>query len=62
MIQILNGLKKPFQYFKWHDKSTACYDILDFKTFVKSLQGKCLVIERHMMQIQGILLQDLKFN
>ena len=47
---------------KWADKSTTSYDILDFKAYIKKLEGKYLVIERHMLQIQGILLQCLKLN
>ena len=34
----------------------------DFKCYIKDLQAKYLVIERNMLQIQGILLQYLKFN
>ena len=41
---------------KWADKSTTSYDILDFKSYIKDLQRKYLVIERHMFKIQGILL------
>ena len=44
------------------DKSTTGYDMLDFKSFTKSLTRKTLVIERHILQIQGILLHHLKFN
>ena len=33
--------------------------MLDFKSYIKNVQGKYLVIERHMLQIQGILLQYL---
>ena len=36
--------------------------MLEFKRYIKHLQGKYLVIERHMLQIQGILLQYLLFN
>ena len=35
---------------KWPDKSTN-YDMLDFKSYIKNLQGEYLVIERHMLQI-----------
>ena len=31
------------------------YDMLDFKSYTKSLTLKYLVIERHMLQIQGYL-------
>ena len=46
----------------WPDKSTESYDMLDFKSHIKNLQGKYLVIKHHMLQIQGILLQYLEFN
>ena len=36
--------------------------MLDFKSYIKSLERKYLVIERHKLQIQGLLLQYLKFN
>ena len=36
--------------------------MLDFERYTRSLTHKCLVIERHMLQIQGILLQYLKFK
>ena len=38
---------------KWADKSTTYYDILDFKSYVKSLAHKYLVIEspRHTFAI-----------
>ena len=49
-------------YNKWPDKSTTSYNMLDFKSYLKKLYGKYLVIERHMLQIQGILLQYLKLN
>ena len=39
---------------KWPDKSTTSYDMLDIKS---NLRNKYLVIERHMLHIQGILLQ-----
>ena len=41
---------------KWPNKSTTGYDMLDFKSYIKSLTRKYLVIGRHMLQIQGILL------
>ena len=44
---------------KWPDKSTTSYDKLDFKSYTKSLTRKYLVIERHMLQTHGILLQYL---
>ena len=48
---------------KWPDKSTTSYDMLDFKSYIKSLTRENLVIGRHnMLQIQGIPLQYLKFN
>ena len=50
------------QSFKWPDKSTTSYDRLDFKSYLKNLSGKYLAIERHMLQIQGILLQYLYIN
>ena len=46
----------------WTDKSTTSYDMLYFKCYIKSLTRKYLVIERHMLQIQFILLQHLKLN
>ena len=49
-------------YPKWPDKSTTSYNMLHFKSYIKNLYGKYLVIERHMLQIQGILLQYLKFD
>ena len=42
---------------KLPDKSTTSYDKLDFKSYIKSLTRKYLEIGRHMLQIQGILLQ-----
>ena len=36
--------------------------MLDFKSYTKSLTRKYLVIKRHMLQIQGILMQHLKLN
>ena len=36
--------------------------MLDFKSYTKSLTHKYLVVERYMLQIQGILLQHLKLN
>ena len=36
--------------------------MLDFKSYIKNLERKYLIIERHMLQIQGILLQYLKLN
>ena len=47
---------------RWADKSTLSYDMLDFKSYMKNLEGKYLLIERHILQIQSILLQYLKFN
>ena len=47
---------------KWPDKSTTSYDMLDNNSYTKSLTRKYMVIERHMLQIQGILLQHLKLN
>ena len=35
---------------KWADKSTRSYDILDFKSYIKNLESKYLVVERHMLQ------------
>ena len=46
----------------WPDKSTTSYAMLDFKSYIENLQRKYLVIERHMLQIQDILLQYFKFN
>ena len=40
---------------KWPDKSTTSYIMLDFKSDIKNLQGKYLDIERHILQIHGIL-------
>ena len=42
--------------------STTSYDMLDFKSYIKNLTLIYLVIQRHMLQIQDILLQYLKFN
>ena len=36
--------------------------MLDFKSYIKNLEDKYLVIERHTLQIQGMLLQYLKIN
>ena len=36
--------------------------MLDLKSYIKNLKHKYLVIQRHMLQIQGILLQYLKFD
>ena len=36
--------------------------MLDFERDIENLEGKYLVIERYMLQIQDILLQYLKFN
>ena len=36
--------------------------MLDFKSYIKKLYGKYLVIERDILQTQGILLQFLKFD
>ena len=36
--------------------------MLDFESDIENLKGKYLVIERHILQIQGILLQYLKSN
>ena len=47
---------------KWPDKSTTSYDMLDFKSCIENLTRKYLVTERHMLKLQGILLQYLKFN
>ena len=47
---------------KWPDNSTTSYNMLDLKSYIKNLYGKYLVIERHMLQIQGLLLQYLKLN
>ena len=41
---------------------TKGYDMLNFKSYIKSLTLKYLVIGRHMLQIQGIHLQYLKFD
>ena len=63
MIRTMNILAVGIQRAsRWPDKSTTSYDMLDFQSYIKSLTRKCLVIERHMLQIQGILLQYLKFN
>ena len=47
---------------KWPDISTRSYDMLDFKNDINNLTRKYLVTERHMLKLQGILLQYLKFN
>ena len=36
--------------------------MLDFESDIENLEGKYLAIERHILQIQDILLQYLKFN
>ena len=36
--------------------------MLDFGSNIENLQGKYLVIERYILQIQDTLLQYLKFN
>ena len=36
--------------------------MLEIKSDIENLQGKYLVIERHILQIQDILLKYLKFN
>ena len=54
-------MQEPSNY-KWPDKSTKGYDMMDFQSYTKSLTRKYLVIERHMLQIQGILFQHLKLN
>ena len=35
---------------KWPDKSITRYDMLDFRSYTKSLTYKYLVIERYMLQ------------
>ena len=45
--------------YKLPDKSTTSYDMLDFESDIENLQGKYVVIERHILQIQDILLQYL---
>ena len=47
---------------KWPDKSIASYAMLDFESDIENLLEKYLVIERNLLQIQGILLKYLKFN
>ena len=47
---------------KWPDKSITSYAMLDFESDIENLLGKYLVIERHILQIQDILLQYFKFN
>ena len=47
---------------KCPDKSTARYAMLGFESDIENLRGKYLVIERHILQIQDMLLQYLKFN
>ena len=58
------GLRAPIceGLIKWADKSTTSYIMFDFKSYIKSLYSKYLVIERYKLQIQGILLQYLKLN
>ena len=41
------------KHVKWSDKSISSYDMLDFKSYIKSLTRKYLLIGRHMLQIQG---------
>ena len=59
MIRIHLGFLRPV---KWADKSTTSYDMLEFKSYAKSLTRKYLVIGPHVLQIQGILLQLLMLN
>ena len=32
------------KFYKWPDKSTTSYDMLDFKSYITNLLGKYLVI------------------
>ena len=42
---------------KFPDKSTTSYAIIDFESDIENLQGKYLIIERHILQIKAILLK-----
>ena len=42
--------------------TTTSYAMLDFESNIENLQRKYLVIERHILQIQEILLRYLNFN
>ena len=57
----LSNLTRGFGI-KCSDKSTTSYDMVDIKSYTKSLTCKYLVNKRHMLHIQGILLQHLKLN
>ena len=51
----LQGLNMDtFRWDKLPDKSTTSYAMLDFESEMK-MQGKHLVIERHILQIQDVL-------
>ena len=43
----------------WADKSTTTYDMIDFISYIKKITRKYLVIDRHILKIQSILLQNL---
>ena len=47
--------------YKWAYKYNKSY-MLNFKSYLKNLTRKYLVTERHLLRLQGILLQYLKFN
>ena len=50
------------EFHKWPVQSTTCYAMLDFESDRENLQGKYLLIERHILQIQDILLQYLPYK
>ena len=56
MSQCLND-QLPVIKSKWGDKSTKSNAMIDFESDIVNQ-----VIERHMLQIQDILLQYLNFN
>ena len=44
----------------WPDKSTTSYAMLDFESDIENLQGKFLLFERNILQMQDIFRQYLK--
>ena len=62
MLWRYSTLSNGIKILKWPDKSTTSYDMLDFKSYIKKLTRKYLLIQRHLLQIQGNHLQYLKFN
>ena len=53
----------PSFSFKWADKSTTSYDMLNFISYTKSLTRKYLVIERHMfVELTDMSITNYLFN